>query len=253
MKKKIILALIVLSVSISACGNEKGNKESETATNQEAKTKEDSETKEEEKKEPEKSPDSEKQQEDNSLSAERGETPKETEEETSENIEALGDINVEKGIFDIELTIPAEYVGETTQEELDKDAAEYGYKVTLNSDGTATYKMTKSQHEKILEDMAESFNQELDKMIGSEEYPNFTKIESNDNFTEFKVTTKSTELDMNESFSVIAFYMYGGLYGTFSGKDADNVSVTFINEESGEIIDVSNSSDMEESEQTKTE
>lgn len=249
MKKKIILALIVLGVSISACGNEGGSEESETYANQEVETKEDSETK----GKPEISPDSEEQKEDNGLSTEQSEKLKEVKKEPSENLEALGDINVEKGIFDVELTIPAEYVGETTQEELDNDAAEYGYKVTLNSDGTATYKMTKSQHKKILEDMAESFNQELDKMIDSEEYPNFTKIESNDNFTEFKVTTKSTELDMNESFSVIAFYMYGGLYGTFSGKDADNVSVTFINEESGEIIDVSNSSDMEESEQTKTE
>lgn len=50
---------------------------------------------------------------------------------------------------------------------------------------------------------------------------------------------------MAESFSVIAFYMYGGIYNVLNGEEIDNISVTFINADSGEVISVSNSSDME--------
>ena len=50
---------------------------------------------------------------------------------------------------------------------------------------------------------------------------------------------------MVESFSVIGFYMYGGLYNVFSGEEVDNISVTFINANTGDIINIANSSDLE--------
>lgn len=165
-------------------------------------------------------------------------------DETSSELKAIGDIEVEKELFDVTLTIPADYVGEKTQEELDADAAEYGYKVVLNDDGTATYTMTKSQHKAMLEDYRKELNTSLAEMVASEEYPNITDITANDNFTNFTVTTKSTELDMSESFSVMAFYMYGGIYNIFSGENVDNVHVDFVNADTGEIISSSDSSDM---------
>ncbi len=146
---------------------------------------------------------------------------------------------------DLQLDIPAEFVGEQTQEDLNKIAEEYGIKsITLNDDGSATYVMTSKQHEEFLNKYKKEINDSLNELIGSESYPNFTKIETNDNFTEFTITTKSTSLDMNESFSIMAFYMYGGLYSVFSGETVDNVSVTFVNEATGEVISTSNSKDM---------
>ncbi len=160
-------------------------------------------------------------------------------------LDALGEVEVEEKLFDVELTIPADYVGEKTQADLDEMAKESGYKsITLNDDGSATYIMTKAQHRQMLDELTESMNETLNEMIESESYPNFKKIEANSNFTEFNITTSSTELDMNESFSVMAFYMYGGMYNIFSGDNVDNIVVNFINEESGEIISTSNSSDM---------
>ena len=147
---------------------------------------------------------------------------------------------------EMELTIPAEFVGEQTQEDLNEIAEENGFKsITLNEDGSATYVMTQKQHEEFLTEYRNQINDSLKEMIGSESYPNFTKIEANDNFTEFTITTKSTSLDMNESFSVMAFYMFGGLYGVFSGETVDNVTVTFVNEATGEVISTSNSKDMQ--------
>lgn len=236
MKRKLftILLLCTLSISFTACGtnNSKNGEKISTSKNI---NENDSESKEK----PGKAKTDSEQTDQESDS-----TPADDNEKVSEDLDALEDIDVDKGVFDVVLTIPAEFVGETTREELDENAAEYGYKVTLNDDGSATYAMTKSQHKEILKNIEESFNQELNKMIGSEDYPNFTKIEVNDNFTEFTVTTKNVELDINESFSKLVFYMYGGMYSVFSGEDINNVSVTFINADSGEVIETANSSDM---------
>lgn len=161
-------------------------------------------------------------------------------------LDALGSIEVEKNLFDVTLTIPKDYVGETTQADLDKMSKDMGYQsITLNADGSATYVMTKPQHEKLLEETRTSINNSLAELVGSEDYPNFTDIKTNDDFTEFTITTKSTELDFNESFSVLMYYMYGGMYAIFSGEEVDNISVTFINADTGKVISEANSSDAE--------
>lgn len=147
----------------------------------------------------------------------------------------------------VEVEMPAAYVGGQTQEDLDKLAAEYGFEsVALNEDGSATYKMTKQQQDVFLEEYREQIRGLLDDMVASADYPNITKVESNDNFTEFTVTTKNKELDVNESVSSIVFYGYGIIYGIFSGEESDNISVTFLNEETGDVISTSNSKDMQE-------
>ena len=160
-------------------------------------------------------------------------------------LEALGDVDVDKGVFDVTLNIPKDFAGDTTQQELDESVKEKGYKsATLNSDGSITYVMTKAQHKEMMDGITDSINQSLSEMVGSEDYPNFTDIKANDDFTSFTITTKSSELSLDESISVITFYMYGGMYAIFNGTHADNIHVDFVNEATGEVIDSANSEDM---------
>ena len=145
---------------------------------------------------------------------------------------------------DVKLTIPSDYIGDATQEELSKEAEANGYKIVLNDDGSATYTMSKSQHKKMMEELSDSINTALTDMVGSEDYPNFTDIKANDDFTQFTITTKSEELNLKESVSVMGFYMYGGMYNVFNGTTVDNVHVDFVNADTGEIISSSDSKDM---------
>lgn len=179
------------------------------------------------------------------------EASNEEQENTSDNseLESSGKVEVDEGLFDVELTIPANFVGESTQEELDALCEENGFKsIVLNDDGSATYTMTKNKHKEIMDEYRTDILNNLNDMIGSENYPNITNIETNDNFTEFTVTTKNTELDLAESFSFLTFYMAGGIYNAFSGEEIDNISVTFVNADNGEVITTANSSDMEDKE-----
>lgn len=170
-------------------------------------------------------------------------TVAESSEESRSNLEAVGDVKVDKGIFDVKLEIPADFVGNSTQEDLDKKAAEYGYKATLNADGSATYEMTKSQHKKMMEDYAASLNESMAKMVGSESCPNITDVKANEDFTSFTITTKNKEPDLGESMSVMSLYVMSGAYNIFNGTPVDNVHIDFVNADSGEVISSTDSKD----------
>ena len=164
------------------------------------------------------------------------------------NLDALGEVEVEKELFDVLVTLPADFVGETTQEELDASVQEMGiHSAPLNDDGSVTYVMSKSQHKQVMEDLAVSIRQSLDDMVGSENYPMITGIDVNDDFTNFTVTTTSTEITIQEGFSILGFYIYGGTYAIFNGSEVDNIHVDFVNADTGEIIDSADSSEMADS------
>ena len=160
-------------------------------------------------------------------------------------LEAIGDVDVDKGIFDVTITLPKDIIGDTTQEELDQSVKEKGFKsATLNSDGSATYVMTKAQHKEMLAGIRESIDNSISEMIGSSDCPNITNVEANDNYTSFTITTKNKEPDLSESYAVLVLYVYGRMYGIFEGEDVDNVHVDYVNADSGEIISSANSRDM---------
>lgn len=174
--------------------------------------------------------------------------------ESVEDLDTLGNIDVEENLFDVVITIPADMVESSSPEEVTQAAEEAGvHSATLNEDGSVTYTMSKAQHQKLLEEIRASIQQSLNEMVGSEDYPNITAIEANDNFTEFTVTTSSSELSLSESFSVMAYYMYGGIYGIFSGETPDNIHVDFVNAETGEIMNSADSSDMQASENAESQ
>ena len=156
-------------------------------------------------------------------------------------------IKVEKELFDVVITLPADLMEDTTQEGLDEAVQEGTFhSAVLNEDGSVTCEMSRRQHKKLMNELADQIRGALDDMVGSEDYPNITEIETNDDFTHFTVTTKSAELDLAESFSVLGFYMYGGMYGTFNGGSDLVITVDFVNADSGEIISSASSDELGE-------
>ena len=165
-----------------------------------------------------------------------------------DDLEALGEMEVDQNFFTVEITVPAEFIDEgTTQESLDTQVSASGYiSVTLNDDGSVTYVMTKAAHNEMMNGIRDTLQQSLSEMVGSEEFPSFTKVEANDDFTQFTIETTSTELGLVESFSVLGFYMFGGMYHAFNGTQVDDIAVTFINADTGETVGEAHSSDMAE-------
>lgn len=160
---------------------------------------------------------------------------------TEETTESKG-LSAEKGLLNVEVTIPATLVKQidselTSQEAADSFAEEQGIKKAVyNSDGSLTLTMTKAEHKKIVDDMAETIDEALQEMI-DDESSNVSKIDVNDTYSDFKVTLDSDSVSLVDSFNVLAFYIYGGYYNALAGNQVDDVTIEYISASTGEVLD----------------
>ncbi len=169
---------------------------------------------------------------------------------SSDQIDSVSDIDVDEGLLTVTITLPADLLGEEmNQEAVDKAVSENGYiSGTYNDDGSVTYTMTKAQHQKVLKEYTESLDKSLQDMVDSDDYPNIVAITHNGDFTDFTITYAADEVSLVDSFSILVYYAAGGYYGVFSGTSPENIHVAFVNADTGEVIQESNSRDMASSE-----
>jgi hypothetical protein len=136
----------------------------------------------------------------------------------------------------IALTIPSDYVYGATASDLENTAKELGYEsILLNSDGSATYTITKEQHQAMLADLAAGIREKLDAVPGSDSYDDISSIEANGDFTYYKVTLSSTTADFNASMSVMLFKMYGTMYNCFNGVTDETIVIEYYNK-NGDLV-----------------
>lgn len=166
----------------------------------------------------------------------------------SSELDTLGDVDVDRNLFDVTVTLPAEYAEGMTQEELDEAAEAEGYHAVLNDDGSITYTMTKAQHAEMMAGLSESIDEAMASMVGSEEYPDITSVTANDDYTEFTITTTNSDISLTEGFGSLALFTYSGIYHIFDGTPVDNIHIDYVNADTGEIIESSDSKNIEQSE-----
>lgn len=160
-------------------------------------------------------------------------------------LDAFDDVAVQPDAFDVSITIPSTFMAEMTQEECDQLAQENGYQsITLHDDGSATYVMTKAQHEKMMDDISASIDESLENLAGTEGYESIISIERNNDFTEYTVVTNQDTLGIGENLVTFGLFMFGGMYYTFYGAEVENICVKFVNESSGAVIQELNSKDL---------
>ena len=150
-----------------------------------------------------------------------------TVDEAEQALSDIGSIDVDKGLFDVTITFPADFATDITQEEIDQQVADGKFHSgQINEDGSVTYVMSKDQHKAIVDGISESIQSTLDGMVGTEDYPNFTAIDHNEDYTSFtvKTTTKPGEPAISDSMSVLIFAPCGQTYGIVSGDIPANLS-----------------------------
>lgn len=165
--------------------------------------------------------------------------------EKIENDSSTAVIDVDKNMFDVTITIPADIVGkDKTQEDFDSLAREKGYKsITLNEDGSATYVMTKSQHSELMQTTKQNIEEGLTKIINDTEN-NIVDINTNNDYTDIKVYLSKDKLSLYDGINNLAFILYGGMYNAFNGTPVNNIHIQYIHNETGDIISEVNSSEL---------
>ena len=162
-------------------------------------------------------------------------------------VEPVQNVEVDEGLLDVTVTIPADFLDSTqTQADYDAGAVEGGYKyAALHDDGSVTYVMSKKQHKDLLAQVADALDSEIAEMLTSSDYPNFVSIDHNEDFTEFRIVSKTNALGPTESLSPFTFYMYSMMYNVYAGNNNANCHIEFVNEDSGEVFSAMDSSEMQ--------
>ena len=134
------------------------------------------------------------------------------------------------------ITIPAAFLGdEISDDYIAKVKEENGFlEAKLNEDGSVTYVMTESVHKKYVEKLKIAIQQACDDLVT--EVATISKIEYNDDFTNYKIITSSETISLEEGFVWLGLYMYSGMYNSFNGVEIENIHIDFVNADSGEII-----------------
>ncbi len=150
-------------------------------------------------------------------------------------------VQVDKGLFTVDVTLPASFFSDMTEEEIKAGAEENGYSsYSVNDDGSVTYTTTKSQHADMLKEMKSGLDETIQDLIeGDEAVASFLSIDYTDDISEVKVYVDPETYSEFDSFSALTFYMTGAMYQSFEGVQPEEIDVVvyFIDNETKEVID----------------
>ncbi|MGM9945786.1 MAG: hypothetical protein ACI33M_12615 [Lysinibacillus sp.] len=161
------------------------------------------------------------------------------EKETEEN--AGESLNVDKEVFNVDVTLPANFFLYLTEEEIIAAAKEQGIKETVvNEDGSVTYTMSKSKYEETMKEMEDATVSAIDEIVKSEEYTSIKEISYNKDFTEFDMKVNRQQYEESlDSFAIFGLFIASAYYGAFDGKLSEDLQIIFnmIDETTGEVYD----------------
>ena len=147
---------------------------------------------------------------------------KQVEEEEQEGI------GVDKGLLNVEVTLPASFLeGDDIEEVIEKAKADGVSKVTKNEDGSLTYKMSKSKHKEMLSEMEESISEYVDELENDDDFPSIKEVSYKRNFQEFTLKVEKEVFENSfDAFATIGIGFVGMYYQVFEGKDLEKNKVT---------------------------
>jgi hypothetical protein len=145
----------------------------------------------------------------------------------------------------IDLTIPADFVGQ------DVDQATVDLIVEKNgwisgkyneADDTVTYYMTRKQYNELIEKTKAEIRKNLQDFVDSKKFPGVTKVEASEDFREFKVYCENKETSAGYGAFLYICQAQAATYGIIVGEEM-HVHVDFIEESTGEVFESYDSND----------
>ncbi|MGE6514064.1 hypothetical protein [Lysinibacillus sphaericus] len=166
---------------------------------------------------------------------------KESAENASEETSQDESFKVDKGLLNVDVTIPASFFEGQDIDSAIAEAKKEGIKEAVkNDDGSVTYKMTKSKHKEMMKELETGILETVEEIKTSTDSPTSIKdVTYNKSFSEFTLMVNKEEFE--NSFDAMASFglaITGMYYQLFSGVDPEKFKVTVIfkDESNGEVI-----------------
>jgi uncharacterized protein YceK len=155
------------------------------------------------------------------------------------DLEGLGDVEVDRGLLSVEVTLPPVYFEGQSSEEILAEARGDGIlDVTVNADGSVTYRMSRSKHRELMQEIRTSLSESLDDL--PEDFTSVQEVTVNQDVTEFRIVADQAAYEGSfDSFVIFAIAMQAGMYHLFDGATSDSYRVTIelIDAASGAVFD----------------
>jgi hypothetical protein len=152
-------------------------------------------------------------------------------------------INVDKGLFNVEVTLPASFFEGRDIDQSIAEAEKEGIEVTKNEDGSLTYKMSKTKHKEMMSEMKTSLLETIEDLKNGEDFASIKDVEYNKDFSEFTLWVDRNEYENSfDGFAVFGLGLSGAMYQLFDGADPENYNVRLVvkDEATKEIIGEAN-------------
>lgn len=151
-----------------------------------------------------------------------------------------GSFKVDKGLLNVEVTIPASlFEGQEIDSAITEAKKEGIKEVIKNDDGSVTYKMSKSVHKEIMKKMEKDILETIEEIKTSKDFASIKDVSYNKSFTEFTLTVNKEQFENSfDAMASMGLALPGMYYQLFSGVDSEKFKVTVIfkDESNGEII-----------------
>ena len=162
-------------------------------------------------------------------------------QDTEESANEESGIEVDKGLLNVEITLPASLVGEDGMEDFEASMKEtVDSDITLNDDGSVTVKMSKSDHKKMLEELKEEFVASVDSIIEDESFVTIQDITYNKDLTNIQMIVSDQESFENsfDGFATLSLGIGSLFYQAFDGKDLtkDKITIEIVDQSTNETI-----------------
>jgi hypothetical protein len=158
-----------------------------------------------------------------------------------DGLDDVAKIEVDKGIFNVNITLPASMFKDQNIDEVITKAKEGGVgEVIKNADGSLTYKMSKAKHKEMLKTMETDLIKSIDELKTKGDYASIKDIEHNKSFSEFTLSVDKEKYQGSfDGFAVIILGITGMYYQLFSGASMEDYKVTVFvsNVDTGEVFD----------------
>ncbi|ESU31939.1 hypothetical protein G3A_14080 [Bacillus sp. 17376] len=160
--------------------------------------------------------------------SEQGTKKEQNGKEEKAKSEDEGSVEVDKGLFNVEVTLPASmFEGEDIDSAIEEAKAEGVKEVIKNDDGSITYKMSKSEHKKMMKELETGIQESLEEMKTSGDFASIKDVTHNKNYSEFTLEVdKATYENSMDGFAVFGLGISGVYYQLFNGAKEDDYKVT---------------------------
>lgn len=160
------------------------------------------------------------------------------------DLDSLGGVEVERGLFSVTVTLPAELSEGLTDQDIADTVEKEGFiDGERNPDGSVTYQMSKATQDTYLEEMRVSIQESVDDMA-AEDPELIRQISFNDDVTQFDVRVVRSEYEGQGALSTAGFLGWSlafqaSFYQLFAGVDESerNVEIRFIDDATDEVFE----------------